>query len=167
MRPTKDSEVGSVRVIIIMGSPSDRGFATQITEALDALGIPWVARISSAHKTPRALLDMLAVYEAETGPRVYMTVAGRSNALSGMVDAAVAAPVIACPPPSEAFGGADIFSSLRMPSGVAPALVLDPKNAALLAAKMLGLAAPEIAARVRGLQADQVERLAAADRENQ
>ncbi len=110
---------------------------------------------------------MLAVYEAETGPRVYMTVAGRSNALSGMVDAAVAAPVIACPPPSEAFGGADIFSSLRMPSGVAPALVLDPKNAALLAAKMLGLAAPEIAERVRGLQADQVERLAAADRENQ
>jgi len=96
-----------VHVIIIMGSPSDRGFASQITEALDALGIPWVVRISSAHKTPRALLDMLAVYEAEPGPHVYVTVAGRSNALSGMVDAAVAAPVIACPPPSEAFGGAD------------------------------------------------------------
>ncbi len=155
-----------MHVIIIMGSPSDRGFASQITEALDALGIPWVVRISSAHKTPRALLDMLAVYEAEPGPHVYVTVAGRSNALSGMVDAAVAAPVIACPPPSEAFGGADVYSSLRVPSGVAPAVVLDPKNAALLAAKILGLAEPEIAARVRGLQADQVERLSAADRED-
>jgi phosphoribosylcarboxyaminoimidazole (NCAIR) mutase len=55
------------------------------------------------------------------------------------VDAQVSAPVIACPPPSDAFGGADVFSSLRMPSGVAPAVVLDPANAALLAAKILGL----------------------------
>jgi len=55
-----------------------------------------------------------------------------------MLDATVVAPVIACPPPSDSFGGADIFSSLRMPSGVAPAVVLDPGNAALFAAKVLG-----------------------------
>jgi phosphoribosylaminoimidazole carboxylase PurE protein len=68
---------------------------------------------------------------------VYITIAGRSNALSGMVDANVAAPVITCPPYSDRFGGADLFSSLRMPSGVAPAVVLEPKGAALLAAKIL------------------------------
>jgi 5-(carboxyamino)imidazole ribonucleotide mutase/phosphoribosylaminoimidazole-succinocarboxamide synthase len=50
----------------------------------------------------------------------------------------VSVPVIACPPYSERFAGADIFSSLRMPSGVAPALVLEPEGAALLAAKILG-----------------------------
>ena len=83
-------------------------------------------------------------YEADPRPKVYITVAGRSNALSGFVDGAVSAPVIACPPPSEAFGGADIFSSLRMPSGIAPAVVLEPANAALLAAKILGLVDPDV-----------------------
>lgn len=154
-----------MHVIVIMGSPSDRPFAGQITAALDAQGIDWIVRIASAHKSPKALLDMLAGYEAEPGPRVYITVAGRSNALSGMVDAAVASPVIACPPPSDAFGGADIYSSLRMPSGVAPAVVLDPQNAALLAAKMLGLTNSEIRDRVRALQSEQAARLMAADRE--
>jgi 5-(carboxyamino)imidazole ribonucleotide mutase/phosphoribosylaminoimidazole-succinocarboxamide synthase len=150
-----------------MGSPSDREFAGQITGALDALGLTSVTRIASAHKTPRALLDMLAAYETEPGPKVYITVAGRSNALSGMVDAAVGSPVIACPPPSEAFGGVDIYSSLRMPSGVAPAVVLEPKNAALLAAKMLGLTDPDLRARVLSYQTEQSARVLAADRENQ
>jgi len=43
-----------------------------------------------------------------------------------MLCAAVTAPVVTCPPYSDRFGGADVFSSLRMPSNVAPALVLDP-----------------------------------------
>jgi phosphoribosylcarboxyaminoimidazole (NCAIR) mutase len=55
-----------------------------------------------------------------------------------MADANVAAPVIACPPYSESFGGADVFSSIRMPSGVCPALILEPANAARLAAKIQG-----------------------------
>ena len=50
--------------------------------------------------------------------------------------------MIACPPPSEAFAGLDILSSLRMPRGIAPLVVLDAENAALAAAKMLALAAP-------------------------
>jgi phosphoribosylcarboxyaminoimidazole (NCAIR) mutase len=60
------------------------------------------------------------------------------------VDAQVVAPVIACPPPGEAFGGMDILSSLRMPRGVAPVVVLEPENAALAAAKMLGVASPAL-----------------------
>lgn len=136
-------------VVIIMGSKADREHCEKIAAALDSFGIGHESRIGSAHKTPGHLAALVAAYEAAGGPRVYITVAGRSNALSGFVDAAVDAPVIACPPPSDAFGGADIWSSLRMPGGVAPALVLDPANAALLAAKMLGLADPETAARVR------------------
>lgn len=149
--------------IVMMGSPSDRAFTSQITDALDAFEIPWETRVASAHKTPRFLLDTLA-RDAETpGPKVYITVAGRSNALSGMVDAAVTAPVIACPPYSDKFGGADIYSSLRTPSGVAPAVVLEPKNAALLAAKMLALANGDLQERVEQAQEAQRRRLYDAD----
>ena len=83
---------------------------------------------------------------------MYITVAGRSNALSGMVDANVTAPVIACPPYSDRFGGADLYSSLRMPSGVAPAVVLEPDGAALLAAKILALGDPALREQVAAAQ---------------
>lgn len=149
--------------IIIMGSPTDREFAEQIAEALDSYGIPWELRVASAHKTPAYLLQMLAEYEQEPRAKVFITVAGRSNALSGMVDAAVQSPVIACPPYSDKFAGADIFSSLRTPSGVAPALVLEPKSAALLAAKILSLANPDLRERIAKRQRDQRERLHRAD----
>jgi 5-(carboxyamino)imidazole ribonucleotide mutase/phosphoribosylaminoimidazole-succinocarboxamide synthase len=142
-----------MRVIILMGSPADRPFVEKITAALDRFELPYVTHVASAHKVPRQLLELVDRYEAEGGPRVYITVAGRSNALSGFVDAQVTAPVIACPPYSDSFGGADIWSSLRMPSGVAPAVVLEPANAALLAAKILRLeervAAAQEAARER------------------
>ena len=67
-------------------------------------------------------------------------------------DPQVSAPVIACPPPSESFGGADVFSSLRLPSGVASAVVLEPVNAAILAAKILGLADPGVRDKVVAYQ---------------
>jgi phosphoribosylaminoimidazole carboxylase PurE protein len=151
--------------VVIMGSPGDKAFSEQVTRALDSFGIPHQVRVASAHKTPRHLLDMLALYEADPEPKVYITVAGRSNALSGMVDAQVAAPVIACPPYSEKFGGADLLSSLRTPSGVAPAVVLEPMNAALLVAKVLGVADVELRQRVMAAQETQRHRLFAADRE--
>jgi len=130
--------------VIIMGSPGDEPVARRVSAVLDGFGIPWEMRIGSAHKTPGHLLAMLEAYEADPRPKVYVTIAGRSNALSGLVDAQVAAPVIACPPYSEAFAGGDVLSSLRVPSGVAPAVVLEPEAAGLLAAKMLGLAVPSL-----------------------
>lgn len=150
-------------VVIIMGSPSDADFSARITDALDEMGIAWQTRIASAHKVPRYVLDLLAEYEADAAPKVYITVAGRSNALSGLVDAQVSAPVIACPPYSSKFAGSDLFSSLRMPSGVAPAVVLEPESAALLAAKMLGLVEPRLRDEVREVQARHAERLLDAD----
>jgi 5-(carboxyamino)imidazole ribonucleotide mutase len=142
----------NVLVLILMGSPSDLPHAGVIAETLRALGIPFEKRIGSAHKTPAHVLDMLRGYEADPRPKVYITIAGRSNALSGFVDAQVSAPVIACPPVSDTFGGADVFSSLRMPGGVAPAVVLEPAGAALLAAKILGQVDPEIKTRVQVFQ---------------
>jgi 5-(carboxyamino)imidazole ribonucleotide mutase len=154
-------------VVILMGSQSDLSFVAHITAALDELGIAHQERVASAHKSARYLLDMLAKYEAGGDVGVYITVAGRSNALSGMVDANVTAPVIACPPYSEKFAGGDLYSSLRMPSGVAPAVVLEPASAALLAAKILALADPALRQRIAALQRAQMEDLTEADRELQ
>jgi 5-(carboxyamino)imidazole ribonucleotide mutase len=139
-------------VPIIMGSKSDLEHGQVIQAGLQAFGIAGEIRVASAHKAARYLLELLAEYEADPRPKVFITVAGRSNALSGMVDAHVTAPVIACPPYSDRFGGSDLFSSLRMPSGVAPAVVLDPKGAALLAAKILGLTDPALRDRVATAQ---------------
>ncbi len=149
--------------IIIMGSPSDAPIGQRLTRALDTFGIPCETRVASAHKVPHHLLNMLAHYEADPRPKVYITVAGRSNALSGMVDAQVSAPVIACPPISDKFAGGDILSSLRMPSGVAPAVTLGPENAALLTAKILGIVESDLRSRVRQAQKEQRQRLLKAD----
>ncbi|MCE1254357.1 MAG: AIR carboxylase family protein [Anaerolineae bacterium] len=146
-------------VIILMGSRADEGHCQKIAEAARTFGLDVVMRVCSAHKTAAHTLQIISSYEGENRPRVYITVAGRSNALSGFTDGAVCAPVIACPPPSEAYGGADIYSSLRMPSGIAPAVVLDPANAALLAAKILGINNPLVQQKVLDFQARQMEKI--------
>lgn len=152
-------------VPILMGSRSDLKHAETISKALAGFGIASEIRVASAHKVPAYLLKAIQEYEADPRPKVYITIAGRSNALSGMVDAQVASPVIACPPLSDAFGGADIYSSLRMPSGVAPAVILDAEGAALLAAKILGLNDGAIRERVAAKQKEMADRLLQDDAE--
>lgn len=120
-------------------------------------------RIASAHKTPLKVLKIIEEYEKDA--ELFITVAGRSNALSGFVDANTTKPVIACPPYSERFGGADIYSTLRMPSGVSPLTVLEPEQAALATAKILGLKYPEIAEKVQEYQKAVKEDLDRQDKE--
>lgn len=150
-------------VVILMGSRADEAHCKKIAHAAQSFGLETALRVGSAHKTAEHTLRILRQYEADPRPKVYITVAGRSNALSGFTDGAVRAPVIACPPPSEALGGTDIFSSLRMPSAIAPGLVLDPDNAALLAAKILGLVDAQVQARVVEFQKQQAEKVIADD----
>jgi 5-(carboxyamino)imidazole ribonucleotide mutase len=152
-------------VVILMGSKSDLPVVNEIAAALDERGIAYERRVASAHKSARYLLDLLADYEASGRVGVYITVAGRSNALSGLVDTNVAAPVIACPPYSDRFAGADLYSSLRMPSGVAPAVVLEPQGAALLATKILAVGDPSLRERIAAMQRTQTEQVIAADTE--
>lgn len=139
-------------LVILMGSKSDLKHAEKVAEAARPFGLDVEMRVGSAHKTAGHIVKMLQAYEADPRPKVYVTIAGRSNALSGFTDGMVSAPVIACPPYSETFGGADIYSSLRMPSGIAPAVVLDPANAALLAAKIIGIYDAEVSAAVKAYQ---------------
>jgi phosphoribosylaminoimidazole carboxylase PurE protein len=153
------SRAGESSVLIILGSPADQSWGDKIVQSLSRYGVEAEIQVASAHKTPEYLLSLLKEREQRGGPRVYITVAGRSNALSGFVDAQVLAPVIACPPSSDSFGGMDILSSLRMPRGVAPLVVLEPENAALAAAKMLGLVSPQVQEAIAGAQEAERQRV--------
>ncbi len=149
----------SCKAIILMGSRSDMPHAEKIAEKLDRFGVPHIFRIASAHKTPLQVLEIIREAENESQEIVFITIAGLSNALSGMVDWATRFPVIACPPPPTAFAGADIYSSLQMPPGVAPAVILEPMNAALFAAKIFSFDSPEIAQAIRKFHEEQQEKL--------
>jgi len=138
------------RVIVIMGSDRDLDFSREIGKYLKLLGVEYEFRVASAHKTPEKVLEILRAFEAEKV--VYVTVAGRSNALSGFVDANTSKPVIGCPPYSKAFGGADILSSLRMPSGVGSVVTVEPEGAAIAAAKIFALEDKELEQRVKEYQ---------------
>lgn len=127
-------------VVIILGSKSDLNWGKEIGKQLSSFGVNFKIHIASAHKTPEHLLRVLKKYESTDKLIVYICVAGRSNALGGFVDANVIHPVINCPPYNEKYGGMDILSSLRMPSGVSPMTVLEPDQAALAALKILGCA---------------------------
>ncbi len=133
-----------------MGSDRDLEFSREIAKYLKLLGVSYAFRVASAHKTPERVLDILKEFESEKV--VYITVAGRSNALSAFIDGNTAKPVIACPPYSEKFGGADIYSSLRVPSGIGSVVTIEPEGAAIATAKILGLEDTEVLANVKGYQ---------------
>ena len=154
------------QVIIIMGSKGDLSHAQPIAKTLKALEISYEMRVCSAHKATRRLLDILHGYEQQ-GPLVYITIAGRSNALSAVVDANTSYPVIACPPYSDRFAGMDLLSSLRLPSGIASPTILEPEGAALLAAKILALSDAQLQQRVLNYKERLVAELATADEEVQ
>ena len=150
-------------VVILMGSEKDLDFAIPIGHILERFDVHYEYRIASAHKTPKDLLNIMETYEQTGQTIVYITIAGLSNALSGLVDANTKFPVIACPPYSEKFAGTDIFSSLRVPSGVAPLVVLNPENAGLAAAKILALEEPALAKRINEFQLKKRKRISVAD----
>ena len=152
-----------MKVVIIMGSKSDIDWSEKIADTLSELKIGSVMRIASAHKVPFKVIDIIKEYEDEEV--VYITVAGRSNALSGFVDAQTEKPVIACPPYSSKFAGADIFSSLRMPSGVCPMVVMGTEQAGLAAAKMLALTDKNIQERIKEYQEKNRKQIDKDDRE--
>lgn len=145
----------------MMGSKRDSEFCREITGYLKALKLNYELRVASAHKTPEKVLEILRDYERERV--VYITVAGRSNALSAFVDANTIKPVIACPPYSEKFGGADIYSSLRVPSGIGSLVTIEPEGAAIAAAKIFSMEDQELAKRVREYQLAKKEQIEEAD----
>jgi 5-(carboxyamino)imidazole ribonucleotide mutase len=148
-------------VVVLMGSERDVEFCREIAKHLKSFGLDYVFRVASAHKTPEKVLEILKEYQKEKV--VYITVAGRSNALSAFVDANTVEPVIACPPYSEKFGGVDVYSSLRVPSGVGSVVTIEPEAAAIAAAKIFAVEDKALAKRVSDYQQEKKRELEKAD----
>ena len=145
------------KTVIVMGSERDLDFSREIAKYLKILGVQYEFRVASAHKTPEKVLEVIKEFEQEK--TIYITVAGRSNALSAFIDGNTSKPVIACPPYSEKFGGADIYSSLRVPSGIGSVVTVEPEGAAIAAAKILALEDTALAANVKSYQEDKKKEL--------
>ncbi|NNF54907.1 MAG: AIR carboxylase family protein [Acidimicrobiales bacterium] len=150
-------------VVVLSGSPSDADWVAKIRKTLDELEVPNVWRVGSAHRVPEHVLTLLTHYDNAPESVVFITVAGMSDALSGLTAANVSSPVIACPPAENAFGGLDVLSSLRTPPGVDPLTALHPTNAALAAAKILALQDPALKERIRANQAARAKNVLDAD----
>jgi 5-(carboxyamino)imidazole ribonucleotide mutase len=144
---------------IIMGSQSDWPTLRDAAEMLERLAIPHEARIVSAHRTP----DRLREY-AETargrGLRVIIAGAGGAAHLPGMCAAWTALPVLGVPVESHSLKGLDsLLSIVQMPAGVPVGTLAIGRagavNAALLAAAILALGDPSLAARLDALRAAQ------------
>lgn len=142
----------AVQVGIIMGSQSDWPTMKEAALILDDLGIPYESRIVSAHRTP----DRLWSYgktAAERGLQVIIAGAGGAAHLPGMMASKTRIPVIGVPVQTRALHGVDsLYSIVQMPKGFPVATMAigaaGAANAGLLAAGILALHDPALAARL-------------------
>jgi len=146
-------------VAIIMGSQSDWATMRHAAQTLEALGISHQARIVSAHRTPERLYDF-ARSAREQGFKVIIAGAGGAAHLPGMTAALTPLPVFGVPVESRALSGKDsLLSIVQMPAGVPVGTLAigtaGAVNAALLAASVLALSDPALAARLDAWRAAQ------------
>ena len=128
-----------MKAVLIMGSTFDEPHAKKITDTLDEFGISWEQFAASAHKQPLKVLEILNNNKDEKDV-VYITIAGRSNALSGFVAANSEFPTLGCPPFSDkADMLVNIHSTLQMPSNTPVLTVIDPGNCALAVKRIFGV----------------------------
>lgn len=140
-------------VAVLMGSDSDLPVLQTTFEVLKALEIPFEAKITSAHRTPDATHAYVKDADAR-GCAVFIAAAGLAAHLAGAVSAATLKPVIGIPLNASPLQGLDaLLSTVMMPGGIPVATVAVGKpgarNAAYLAAQILALSDPELAARLQ------------------
>jgi len=127
-------------VVIISGSEKDRLWVKKIEKELRKQKLKNSVYYASAHKQSKKVLEIIDRYQRWGRKVVMITVAGRSNALSGFVAGNSCFPVIACPPFKDKHDYLiNIHSSLQMPSAVPVMTVVDPGNAVLAAKRILSL----------------------------
>ncbi len=147
------------RVAVICGSRSDLPILKGCFDTLDSYGITWEANVISAHRQPAVLHEQVRVAEA-AGVEVFIGAAGLAAHLPGVIASLTGKPVIGIPLDGGALGGADaLHSVVQMPPGVPVATVAigaaGAKNAAHLAARILALGDPDVAARVAAFREEQ------------
>ncbi|KAG1648755.1 N5-carboxyaminoimidazole ribonucleotide mutase [Nymphon striatum] len=142
----------AVPVGIIMGSQSDWPTMKEAADMLDALDIPFEAKIVSAHRTPDRLWDY-GKTAVDRGLQVIIAGAGGAAHLPGMMASKTRVPVIGVPVQTKALSGVDsLYSILQMPRGFPVATMAigaaGAANAGLMAAGILALQDEELAARL-------------------
>ncbi len=162
--------MGGPSVGVVMGSQSDWGTLRHACELLETFGVPFEARIVSAHRTPRRLADY-AAGARERGLKVIIAGAGGAAHLPGMLAAMTPLPVFGVPVESAALKGLDsLLSIVQMPGGVPVGTLAIGKagarNAALLAVAVLALGDKGLAGRLDAFRAEQTAAVAEAPAED-
>jgi 5-(carboxyamino)imidazole ribonucleotide mutase len=148
-------------VAIIMGSRSDWPTMKHAADSLAQLGVPYEAKVVSAHRTPRRMFDFATGARA-AGIKVIIAAAGGAAHLPGMTASLTDLPVLGVPVRSKTLDGLDsLLSIVQMPGGVPVGTLAvgeaGARNAAILAAQILALADPALAARVAAYRRAQTE----------
>ncbi|MBA2653677.1 MAG: 5-(carboxyamino)imidazole ribonucleotide mutase [Gammaproteobacteria bacterium] len=140
-------------VAILMGSDSDSATMQNTVEILKKFHIPFEVKIASAHRTPQ--MTQQYIHDAEArGCAVFIAAAGLAAHLAGTIAAHTLKPVIGVPMDGGSLNGLDaLLSTVQMPGGIPVACVAigkpGAKNAGYLAAQILALSDPELAAQLR------------------
>jgi phosphoribosylaminoimidazole carboxylase PurE protein len=152
---------GEPRVGILMGSDSDLPVMEEAFSVLDAHGVPYEAKILSAHRSPEETCRF-AAEAAGRGIRVLIAGAGWAAHLAGVVASQTTLPVIGVPIDSSPLNGMDaLLSTVQMPPGIPVATMAIGKggarNAAIFAVQILALQDPGLAERLRAGKARMAE----------
>jgi phosphoribosylaminoimidazole carboxylase PurE protein len=144
--------MGKPIVSVVMGSESDLGIVKETLEILKNFRIAFEAKVLSAHRTPKELINYVEDCP-KRGIKVFIAAAGGAAALAGVIAAHATLPVIGIPIETKTLKGLDsLLSTVQMPSGIPVACVAIGKsgarNAALLAAEILGIGDKKIAAQL-------------------
>lgn len=151
-------------ISIIMGSQSDWDTLKHAAKMLDDLKIPYETRIVSAHRTPERMVSF-AKSARENGVKVIIAGAGGAAHLPGMVASLTTLPVLGVPVESKTLKGLDsLLSIAQMPGGIPVGTLAigktGAKNAALLAAQILGVTEAKIAAKLEKFRKTQTAKVA-------
>ncbi len=152
-------------VAILMGSASDAPVLEPCLETLRQFGIAYEVRVLSAHRTPEETAAFVRGAEAK-GIQVIVAAAGMAAHLAGACAAQTTLPVIGIPVASGPLNGQDaLLSTVMMPPGmpVATVAINGAANAAHLAAQILALGRPELAARLKSARAAMRDKVLEAD----
>ena len=140
-----------MKVVFLLGSESDKGFIEGMDKGLGDFGVSSEVIVASAHKVPEKVFEIVSTNNENDEDLVYITVAGRSNGLSGVTAANSVHPVIACPPfkDKEDFI-MNINSTLVMPSDTPVLTVIDKGNAVMAALRIFALKDFGLRAKIAG-----------------
>lgn len=158
------SPPGEPLVGVVMGSNSDWPTMRGACEALANMGVPFEARVVSAHRTPEAMFDYAREAESR-GLEVLIAGAGGAAHLPGMIASMTVLPVLGVPVQSKALSGLDsLLSIAQMPGGVPVGTLAigaaGAKNAGLLAIRILGGSRPELREKLHAYRQSEAQRVA-------